>query len=430
MARVNYSNNNSELNLILSGGIIKFMRWKMRLSRRDLLITGTDIGATILGISFISGSRYISGLESKAGKEATVKAERKAIVFEKLVDKVTQYAGINSTQIIQELQPEFIFRAWWRWRAGSPPERYQALANKIAEIKQISDATICGAIHTIALWRREWDDYTFEWIYYPKTWEMALDPQKWGLPMLKEKYQYVHVRTGAFWSGSYDQYEPQTVPCYAPDLSNPDYQDLLYHIGLRQIESGCDAIWIDAWHWTVDDMAQLANDATHPAVEDLVAGFNTICDMFRQHNVPVGSWYSRVPFKQKLDFVTIWAATPQEILNFNISEDRIEQEIQNIKDRVGNVPIYAFIDWGGWNPPMYAFSQQLSPQKQKEFLEYMTSFYSNYPEITLAYPVHGGTMSSITQPANILSYGRFDIYDSNAPEFNIYPTIKSLITGL
>jgi hypothetical protein len=318
--------------------------------------------------------------------------------------------------VIAELNPTFAFRVWWRWRPGAPLSYYQGLTNKVNEIKQVTNTTLCGAVHLIALWRKDWDDYLQQWIEYPKTWEMALDPQKWGIPISKEDYQNDYAKKHGFHPGE----------VYQGDPSNPDYQQHIYHMAKRQIECGVDTIWIDFLWQPAKDMAYITKDPNHPAVANLMKGSQTIVDLIRKQGVKVGSWYTKLPYEQNLDFVTIWAATPEEILNKEISRERIKKEIANVKERIGDVPIYAFIDWGGAAPPMYAFSQQLFPEEQSEFLKYMDGFYKDFPEITLLYPVHGGSMGSITKPPRVLSYGRFDVYDSMAPEFQTYETIKEL----
>jgi len=326
-----------------------------------------------------------------------------AIVFEKLVDEVTEYAKYNSVDIIADLQPDFVYRAWWRWRPGATLEYYQRLTNKINEIRERGiKSLINGAIHLIVLWRDDWDDYHQEWIYYPKTWEMALDPKKWDLPITKEEYQCRYINAQGF-TIDCDEYEPSVAAGYQGDPTNTDYQKLVSNQALRQIECGCNAIWIDYLWDAPSHLAKLSGDVYHPAVEETIKGCNKIAAMIKK-KVPVGSWYTKLPYKQNLDFVTIFAATADEIINFKIDEERIEKEISYIRKLVGNVPIIAFIDWGGAEPPMYAFSQMLSSEKQNLFLKYMTSVYDSYPEIILAYPVHGGTMGAIDKPPEILSY--------------------------
>ncbi len=357
---------------------------------------------------------------------------RKAIVFEKIVDKVLFYAGVDSAEVIKDLglthPNDFILRGFWRWRAGSPPRRYEALRKQVERIRAFSKAIISGGIHLMQLWRDEWDDYLFRWVRYPKTWEMALDPGKWGFGISKEFYNCRYLKRQGMFRPPCSSFDPVTAVAYAPDLSNPDYQQLLFHMGLRQVVSGCNAIWIDAWLWTVSDMARLAKDPRHPAVRDLVNGFNRVSEMLRKAGALVSSWYSRVPFKQRLDIVTIWAATPDEIRKGKISRERVEREIQGVREAVGEVPVVAIIDWGGWNPPMYTFSQELTPEEQREFLEYAYDFFKAYPEVTFALPVMGGTMGKIGAGPRVKSFGRFDVYCSFAPEFRTYDTIKKLLT--
>jgi len=64
----------------------------------------------------------------------------------------------------------------------------------------------------------------------------------------------------------------------------------------------------------------------------------------------------------------------------------------------------------------------LSKEEQREFLKIADEFFSR-KGIIFVYPVHGGFMG---QDAKILSFGKLKTYDSLAPEFETYETIKEL----
>ena len=72
---------------------------------------------------------------------------------------------------------------------------------------------------------------------------------------------------------------------------------------------------------------------------------------------------------------------------------------------------------------MGVYSQELSKEEQREFLKIADEFFSR-KGIIFVYPVHGGFMG---QDAKILSFGKLKTYDSLAPEFETYETIKSLL---
>lgn len=71
---------------------------------------------------------------------------------------------------------------------------------------------------------------------------------------------------------------------------------------------------------------------------------------------------------------------------------------------------------------MYYFSQNLSPEQQDEFLRVADEFFTK-KNVIFAYPVHGGFMG---KDATTLAYDKCLFYDSLAPEFGTYETIKEL----
>lgn len=71
---------------------------------------------------------------------------------------------------------------------------------------------------------------------------------------------------------------------------------------------------------------------------------------------------------------------------------------------------------------MGVFSQYLSKEEQREFIEKADIFFAK-KGINFIYPLHGGYMG---QDAKILSYGISRVYNSLAPEFQTYETIKNL----
>ncbi|OQX55881.1 MAG: hypothetical protein B5M53_03630 [Candidatus Cloacimonas sp. 4484_209] len=78
--------------------------------------------------------------------------------------------------------------------------------------------------------------------------------------------------------------------------------------------------------------------------------------------------------------------------------------------------------------PLGIFSQYLDKTEQAKFLEIADRFFSEKRKefklpIVFVYPLHGGWMGT---NAKVLSFGKFKVYDSLAPEFEIYETIKNL----
>jgi hypothetical protein len=71
---------------------------------------------------------------------------------------------------------------------------------------------------------------------------------------------------------------------------------------------------------------------------------------------------------------------------------------------------------------MGTFSQDLTKAEQNAFLQNADAFFTR-KGMNFVYPVHGGTF-----PRNSarLSFGKYAVYDSLAPQFGNYDTIKNL----
>ena len=108
-----------------------------------------------------------------------------------------------------------------------------------------------------------------------------------------------------------------------------------------------------------------------------------------------------------------------------LDEPRWKNKIAKVRSKLGDIPIFAFIDWGGKaDSPTGVFSQTLTSEQQRDFLRNVDGFCSSNG-ITFVYPIHGGFMGSKTEIKKF-SFGKYTIYDSLAPEFQTYETIKKL----
>ncbi len=102
----------------------------------------------------------------------------------------------------------------------------------------------------------------------------------------------------------------------------------------------------------------------------------------------------------------------------------LDEVVKIIKEKTG-MPVFARIDYGGTGrSALNVFSQELTPAQAKEFLKIADKFYSDLG-VNFIYPIHGGDMGPAGQIKR-LSYGKYDWYDSLAPEFQTYETIKEL----
>ena len=90
-------------------------------------------------------------------------------------------------------------------------------------------------------------------------------------------------------------------------------------------------------------------------------------------HIYVGTWagFQNYPYPLPcIDFVTIWRPTPDEIMAMETDETGWDKDISQIRSMLGDIPIFAFIDWGtNDESPTGVFSQKLEPEEQREFLK-------------------------------------------------------------
>ena len=91
-----------------------------------------------------------------------------------------------------------------------------------------------------------------------------------------------------------------------------------------------------------------------------------------------------------------------------------------------DLPIFVRIDYGGGRTPLGVFSQELTKNEAEEFLKKADDYFTN-KGMTFIYPIHGGDMAPYGGNALKLSYGKFNWYDSLAPEFDTFGAIKDLV---
>ena len=344
-----------------------------------------------------------------------------AILYGTIIDQTRSIEEIN--KIIKDLNVDLIFRGFFRWKGMAKVEYkydvYGALKEYISKIKRENPNLIfVGALAAQELSRIEYNPYTKEVIPEDKVWNMALNPQKYGFNLSEEE---LHEK---YWEITGDE------NYIFPDILNPDYQNLLLDLAKAQIDAGVDAIWIDGFFWQAKTFAKLVKTTSHPQIEKVFRATNKIVDEIHNYGlsrgkyVYVGSWaQTGFPYKApKLDFVTI-SPSAEEIREKKLNEIKWIDSIKQIKEKYGNVPIIAFIDWAFTaDTPLGVFSQELTPEEQREVLRSFDEFFSENG-IIFAYPVHGGYMG---RDATKLSFGKSGKYDALAPEFQTYETIKKL----
>ena len=393
----------------------------------------------------------IQKIREKKGKNLS--QIKVAILYERIGDGRVINRGVeDEIEIFKETNTDFIFRAFWRWNPC--PEKcddlsnvnmrrkckllgysYSHLEKTISKIKkEIPGIIICGAIPAQIIQRKGvWNPQTKEIIRYPQTWDLVLDPLKWKIDMSKEELQCRFAKTHFWVPQDLDRrdYNPENASAYFPDITNKKFQELLLSWAKRQIDAGVGAVWIDMLFKQVVILYRITKDFNHPSVKESYGAVCKIVEKIHEYgkkngkDILVGSWATPIYFPYpppKLDFVTL-SPSRREVREMKLDGKKWDKRLELIRKKFGNIPIFAFIDWAGsTKTPLGEFSQVLTKEEQKEFLKKADDFFSRR-NVIFVFPVHGGFMG---QDAKILSFGKLKIYDSQAPEFNTYKTIKNL----
>ena len=371
-------------------------------------------------------------------------------------------------KILKETKADFIFQGWMtqepcpdkcsdylslqeREKCNLFGYSYEHLKKAISKIKkELPDIIFCGGTQAEYLYPEEVGKSHL--ILEPgdrnKAWEMALNPEKWEINVSKKDFQ-------CYWAkrwGDIDENEPcpseeelkRRMKKYFPDLTNPDFQKIFLERIYKQIDAGVDAIWIDMLYVQARLMEELTKDLNHPAVKESYEAAFEIVEKIHQYGKKKGKYiyvitWVAVKGKDSIisvpkEYVNVDAAmvspSPDEIKDKftgevgNFNERLWDELIMKIKEDYG-IPIFARIDYGGpGRTQLYVFSQELSKEEAKEFLRKADEFFSK-KGIIFVYPIHGGDMGrkGLTKK---LSYGKFNWYDSLAPEFETYGTIRDL----
>jgi hypothetical protein len=387
------------------------------------------------------------------GKAQGLSGVEVAVLYQRVTDGVRDLDEVIA--ILEETHAQLVFRGFWRWVPcpnrceDLPPGRlrercelrgysYEHLEEATSRIKgELPGLVFVGAVPAQIVQRRAvWNPKTGEIIRYPQTWELALAPGKWGLPMSEEELQCRFGKTHFWvpWDLDCALYDPAGAAAYFPDLTDPEFQELLLSWAARQIDAGADAIWIDMLFRQAAMLARLAGDMDHPAVRETYEAIYEIVDWIhgygagRGKRIYVGSWATAAMFPHPppaLDFVTV-SPSAREVRELSLDGEGWDERLAAIRRVHGDIPILAFIDWASTTgTPLGQFSQVLSPEEQREFLRLAGAFLSARG-VVFVYPVHGGWMGN---DAEILSFGVSRVYDSLAPEFRTYGTIVELARG-
>ncbi len=416
--------------------------------------------------------------ESKEKAREKLSRIKVALLYQNINDGLLIDRSIDETiEILRKTHTELIFRGFWKWSpvVNSPnnipskllelvPDRnrspeqiaeslrksghyYQALEKWISAIKkEMPNVIFVGAIPAQTLSRIEYNPITNKVYSAQETWAMALDPQKWKItrgrrPVTKEEFQRWFYRIHPYGGKLEGGYDWRKAPAYFPDITNPDFQQLLLSWAKRQIDAGADAIWIDMLYHQAARLAEITGNVNHPAVKESIEAASHVVNEIHKYGyskgkyIYVGSWSG--PFVEAkihrnsqfsyspadLDFITV-SPTSKEILAKRLDEPKWKYLLSAIRKTYGNVPIFAFVDWSFDESPMVVFSQKLSKEEQKEVIKVFDESFAKMG-VNFIYPVHGGYLGA-GKITTKLAFGRYRFYDSLAPEFDTYDAIREL----
>jgi hypothetical protein len=362
--------------------------------------------------------------------------------------------------LLRETRTDFIFQGWvTEWqplvdncallptrdhrtkceRAGYSYAHLREAARRVKE--QLPGVLLGGGLLMEFLYPGTIDPITGREIDRDEAWEMALDPGKWGISLTREEFHSLLAAHQFRWTDDPASYRPkEEMRAFFPDITNPEYRALLLNLARKQIDCGVDVLWIDALFGQArffkgyaarnPSEAENATRAAKEAFEASSAIIDEIHAYGEQRGRPIYiiSWPHSMEFpypQPELDGI-VTSPSAREVLSGELDQARWEDYLERIRQSFGQVPIFARIDYGEHDQtPLAVFSQQLTREEQRAFLETADRFFTERG-VHFIYPLHGGYMG---RGAETLSFGRFRSYDSLAPEFATYETIRTLARG-
>jgi len=347
----------------------------------------------------------------------------------------------EAADLVAGLRADFLFRGWWRWGVcpESPDEPPDFFTQE--EIEQAAKAgytyehlrravrafhergiEYCGGVATQCVNARERDPITKRVYERSETWEMALDPGKWGI-------NYPKVKTQEYWSRllgyhPLDQpYDPRIAWAYYPDLTNERWQRLFLNIVRKQVECGVDAVFVDMLYRQAFYLRNLTGDPKHPAVQDTWEAIYRLVDEIKRMGVAAISWIGYLSFPEydppALDYGT---ATP---LANEIRDRRLDAKLWDEISRKVVHPTLVFLDYGFLKSPIYYLSQEYTLEEQRRFIPTLDKFFTRRG-FTFVLFFHGVIMELKFGALKRLAWGKFPLYDVTAPEFYAYDVLEKI----
>ncbi len=453
-----------------SNNSLKILQNLVSLVFRILLSSIIISSIIITGILSAQKPLLAHSHESKRGGEINQLREvNVAVLYQSIGDNEPRDTS-ESIQVLKTLNPDFI---WYGFGIAAKPLFYseeQAREKlKLVGVPESRLETVLSIIHkknyTVEGLRDVIRQTKLEIPYLIFTVgfhlqflaENALDPETLD-PIPKQvlrkmalnlkKWKIINPKTGNSYSLEETQELFRRLAGYSyiyPDITSPEYREYVKKRLEKLIDAGVDGIWFDFLFTQATSMCvilggklnrdkwDLSCNFYHPAVRQ---SFRSACEIARyvhdyareRYNkyVYVGTWSGFLLFPytcNEIDFITE-NPDPYEILSMQFDDRKWEKISTLNREKYGNrIVIFLSPDWGPWDNTMMAvFSQQLTPEQQRKFLEIWDRYARSHKMIPV-YPVHGG---DVGPHAKKLSYGRYRKYDALAPEFQTYKTIREL----
>ncbi|MFA4993796.1 MAG: hypothetical protein WC521_00610 [Bdellovibrionales bacterium] len=403
--------------------------------------------------------------DTSEDSRAALSRVKVGLVYENVTDGVEIKRSLEETNaILKATRADFLFRGFWKdepivdspdrippqlhslareegidrltERIRKTGKSYDVLREWIAGIKRENPSLLfCGSLPAQHVSKIEVDPMSGR-VYSPdETWAMALDPRKWNV-ILRDKGSTKEEVQARLSGSDVHPYDRRLATAYAPDITNSEFQSLLINLAKKQIDLGADALWIDGLLSQTKLFFNATNDTHHPAVKESYGAAVKIIDDIRRYGadrgkyILVGTWGqgedSLLTLSPRLqpDFVTV-TPSAKEMDQKQLDAREWDAKLAGIRQAYGDIPIFAFIDWSLDVSPLASFSQNLSAEEQKSMLQTLDTFFAQRG-VNFIYPVHGGYMGK--NPAK-RAFGKFETYDSLAPEFNTIETIETLATA-
>jgi len=391
----------------------------------------------------------------------TVRAFRNPVHYQRLNDAVNlegdaQRSVEEVAEILKELNADFVMQGvfryhpcvdtcsrWSQWNFASKKEKcekeqyaYDLMAGAVDTVKAETNAMICGGTPIEFFWAEQWDsEIEFnKWLSRDDVWELALDPAKFSLSVTKEDFQ------AWFWkrfTGETISDPKKEMDFYLYDPTQSDVQNMLADILEAQYNCGVEAFWWDMLLLPTVSLLFYGVSVEHTAVAEVYKACKQIAEDTRRKVRHIAWSYWQL--EDSYGLFSKYGALPLDICVVMVSADEVENMMMSegqwnyIQEIVGNIygdiPIFARIDYGKGRSPLYVFAEELSVEEANSFLVVAENFLRER-DVRLILPVHGGNPCDNTQIAQgkcpKLAHGQFNWYDSLAPEFDTYETIKSI----